>query len=90
LIAVAINITVVIIGPGAEQSQPLNEHGTNQHSRGRDVVTSSRGNDTDYLTARIARDHPELLEAVRRGEYSTVAWARTSTAGSSSSDNNQA
>jgi hypothetical protein len=38
----------------------LAEHGTNQHTRGGNNVTSSRGNNAGYLAARLARDHPEL------------------------------
>lgn len=51
--------------------------GTNQHSkRGSDVVRPSGfGNNADYLTARIARDHPDIHEAMKRGEYASVRAA---------------
>ena len=56
--------------------QPLSPHGTNQHD-GENVthVTSSRRNKTDYLTARIARDRPDVWERMKRGEFNSVAAA---------------
>ena len=56
--------------------QPLSPHGSNQHD-GEDVtrVTSSRGNRSDYLTARIARDRPDVWERMKRGEFDSVAAA---------------
>ena len=33
------------------------------------------GNDLDYLTARIARDRPNILERMKAGEYKTVRQA---------------
>ncbi len=60
----------------AMTAQPLNSHGSNQHGHD-DVtrVTSSRGNRTDYLTARIARDRPDIWERMKHGEFSSVAAA---------------
>jgi hypothetical protein len=33
------------------------------------------GNSADYLTARIARDHPEILESMKEGKYRSVRQA---------------
>ena len=40
-----------------------------------DVVKPIGGNSADYLTARIARDHPGILERMRAGEFSSVRAA---------------
>jgi hypothetical protein len=34
-----------------------------------------QGNAPDYLTARIARDHPEILERMKAGEFRSVRAA---------------
>lgn len=60
-----------------EDVKALNKHGVNQHSenRGFDIIKSSPsydgGTSADYLTARIARDRPDILEDMR-------AWVRRS------------
>ena len=59
----------------AMTATPLGEHGTNQHSEGVARVASSRRNRSDYLTARIARDRPDIWERMRQGEFSSVAAA---------------
>jgi len=40
-----------------------------------DNVNSLGGNNADYLTARIARDHPEVLEDMKAGKYKSVRAA---------------
>ena len=43
-----------------------------------DIVTinsTPKGNSADYLTARIARDHPEILERMKAGEFNSVRAA---------------
>ena len=58
----------------ARNAKDLGKSGDNQHTeRGCDNVTSSskRGNQASYLTSRIKRDHPEILERMKAGE-STV------------------
>lgn len=37
--------------------------------------TLKRGNPADYLTARIARDHPEILNRMKAGEFRSVRQA---------------
>ena len=56
----------------------LGKSGDNQHTeRGCDNVTSSskRGNQASYLTSRIKRDHPEILERMKAGEFKSVRQA---------------
>jgi hypothetical protein len=60
----------------AKGAKPL----LNQTETGRgktlDVVNSSSGgNSADYLTARIARDHPKILERMKQGEFTSVRAA---------------
>lgn len=54
----------------AENAKPLAEHGINQHcNNGLDnyqVHSEKGGTSHDYLTARIARDNPEVLEKVMK------------------------
>jgi hypothetical protein len=38
-------------------------------------MTRDRGNQADYLTARIASDHPEILEQMKAGEFQSVRAA---------------
>lgn len=37
--------------------------------------TEQQGNSTDYLTARIARDRPDILEDMKQGKYRSVRQA---------------
>jgi len=56
--------------------QVLQKHGTNQHTRRGDyIVISSQGNGVPYLKARLARDHPTILAAYKRGAYPSVRQA---------------
>lgn len=59
----------------AEQAVPLGAHGTNQHHRGSSNATSSRSRDAAYWCDRIARDRPDILAAMQRGEYTSVRAA---------------
>jgi len=38
-------------------------------------ITLIRGTNPDYLTARIARDRPDILERMKAGEYPSVRAA---------------
>ncbi len=38
-------------------------------------ITLMRGTNPDYLTARIARDRPDILERMKAGEYKSVRSA---------------
>jgi antitoxin (DNA-binding transcriptional repressor) of toxin-antitoxin stability system len=56
--------------------KPLAKHGEVGNGRSRDSdATSTVGRGTDYLAARIKRDHPEIAEAVERGEYRSIRQA---------------
>jgi len=62
----------------AQNAKDLGKSGDNQHTeRGCDNVTSSskRGNQASYLTSRIKRDHPEILERMKAGEFKSVRQA---------------
>ena len=61
----------------AEEAKPLAGHGEIGNGReGRvDVVNSTGGNGADYLTARIARDRPDILERMKAGEFKSVRRA---------------
>lgn len=66
----------------ALKAVPLKVHGVNQHEAGGvDDVKSSKtpeikgGNATDYLSRRIARDAPEVLERMKAGEFPSVRAA---------------
>jgi len=60
----------------AERAVPLAEHGEAGRGRNRvDNVNSTGGNDPNYLTARIARDRPDILDRMKAGEYRSVRAA---------------
>jgi len=62
----------------AQEAKELGKHGDNQHTeRGCDNITSSskRGTQASYLTSRIKRDHPEILERMKAGEFKSVRQA---------------
>ena len=63
------------VAENAMSVRPLAEHGANQHTEDVTQVTSSRGNRNDYLTARIARDRPDIWERMKQGEFTSVAAA---------------
>ena len=39
------------------------------------IKLSNKGNSQDYLLARLARDHPEILDGYERGDYPSVRQA---------------
>ena len=41
----------------------------------RSPTLGAYGNNSDYLTARIARDRPDILERMKTGEYASVRQA---------------
>jgi len=74
----------------AEDTLPLPFHGEvgNGRSRVDNINSTSKGGGTnaDYLTARIARDRPDILERMQAGAYQSVragALARRCTADAS-------
>lgn len=61
----------------AEETQPLAENGEvgNGRSSPYDIRATSYGTRSDYLTARIARDRPDILERMKAGEFRSVHQA---------------
>ncbi len=61
----------------AKEPKELHQHG--EVGNGRVCVTNStpvsKSIDADYLTARIARDRPDILERMKAGEYTSVRQA---------------
>lgn len=46
-----------------------------QHNKTLVTNVKQRGEDADYLTARIARDRPDILERMKAGAYTSVRQA---------------
>jgi DNA adenine methylase len=62
----------------AENPIGLAQHGEIGNGRSRvDIINSKTkgGTDPEYLTARIARDHPDILDRMKAGEYASVRRA---------------
>lgn len=61
----------------ANAAKPLKAQGRPEgNAKKGDIITfSSRGTDPDYLTARIARDRPDILERMKSGEFASVRKA---------------
>ena len=61
----------------ATNIEPLNANGGNRKHQFDNCQTDVRegGNSNDYLTARIARDNPEILEGMKQGKYRSVRAA---------------
>lgn len=62
----------------AENAKPAPTHEDHPGGRGKKELRSeevSYGETADYLTARIARDHPDILERMKAGEYTSVRRA---------------
>jgi hypothetical protein len=59
----------------AKEAKPLKEHGEVGNGRESrvDIINSTQGGTgAEYLTARIARDNPEILERMKAGEFPSV------------------
>lgn len=62
----------------AAKAEPLNGHGGDRSEpkgQGNNVTLPTRGNRSEYLTARIARDRPDILERMKGGEFKSVRKA---------------
>jgi len=70
--------SVQVVKGYADAAKALAEHGgdrkTLQH-QGNNITLMLRGTSADYLTARIARDRPDILERMKTGEFSSVRQA---------------
>src|SRR4051794_39314480 len=69
----------------AEQPKVLLDHGgarttETKEQDGITILKHRSTNDADYLTARIARDNPEVLEGMQAGEFAIIeipgGWER--------------
>lgn len=61
----------------AEEAKPLAAHGQRGKGQKRGSVRTSfkRGSNNEYYAARIARDHPEILDRMKSGEFKSVREA---------------
>jgi hypothetical protein len=61
----------------AQGATPLGEHRRPRKDEERPKVSraSARGETAEYLTRRIARDRPDVLERMKRGEFRSVRAA---------------
>jgi hypothetical protein len=62
----------------ATHAKPLAEHGDEKrisHGYNRNLESLDKGNNAAYLTARIARDRPDILEDMKQGKYKSVRAA---------------
>ena len=60
----------------AEEAKPLGPAGKPPASSPNlDIIKIRGGDDADYLTRRIARDHPDILERMKAGEFTSVRAA---------------
>jgi len=59
----------------AESAKPLNDNGKHNTYSNQNSTPLRGGENSDYLTARIARDNPEILEGMKQGKYRSVRAA---------------
>lgn len=68
--------SVLRVQATAEEAKPLGPNGVRVNLSTCDNITGSgRGDDADYLTRRIARDRPDILERMKAGEFTSVRAA---------------
>jgi hypothetical protein len=75
---VMIRRTQKTVADSALEAKAIDSHGGDRKREPvqGDVVTLTRGsNGADYLTARIKRDRPDILERMKAGEFSSVRQA---------------
>jgi len=60
----------------AAEAEPLGKHGGDRKPDSKVDISTLHGiRDADYLTRRIARDFPEILERMKNGEFKSVRAA---------------
>jgi hypothetical protein len=67
-----------VVAARAEHPGTINPNGVKDHDISCNNVTGDimqRGNNADYLTARIARDRPDILARMKAGEFRSVRAA---------------
>ncbi len=63
------------------EAKKLGKHGTNQHTnKGQEIgvangISNIGSNNSEYLSARIARDRPDILNRMKAGEFPSVRQA---------------
>jgi len=77
-----LNARVISAQERAENAKPALTHeeagtlgGRGNRKAPNHVSSFTHGNNADYLTARIARDHPDILARMRAGEFPSVRQA---------------
>ncbi len=73
-IGVDVQESVAIVKTRARAAKALTKHGElgRGRNRGNNITSKVRGDHVEYLTARIARDRPDILERMKAGEFSSV------------------
>lgn len=59
----------------ARDAKPLNENGKHASSDNYQSIGDIAGTSAEYLTARIARDRPDILDDMKAGKYRSVRQA---------------
>jgi hypothetical protein len=68
--------SVLRVQATAEEAKPILGHGGDRTTQEQgDNITLKRGDDAEYLTRRIARDRPDILERMKAGEFTSVRAA---------------
>ena len=67
--------TELLVQARAEQPQELAKQGRPGKGDNYNVLSEERGTSADYLTARIARDRPDILDGMKQGKYRSVRAA---------------
>ena len=61
--------------PTNSESKLGNQNAKKDKNDSNNITVVSRGNDSDYLTRRIARDFPDILKRMKAGEFNSVRAA---------------
>lgn len=58
--------------PTLSEAMQGNKNAASEKNSGNNITPVLRGTNADYLTARIARDNPDILERMKAGEFKSV------------------
>ena len=61
--------------PMAEKRRPTKAEQEDRGAKSDNIRLNSHGTGSSYLAARLARDHPDILERMKRGEFRSVRAA---------------
>lgn len=56
----------------ANEAKPLQDHGGDRTGEQVDSINLKSSDTSDYRVARIARDHPDILERMKANEFGSV------------------